>query len=105
MNNIDVNKPDDQQAGEQPAAESMQTLDARGLSCPLPLLRTKQYLNRMTAGQQLLVLATDTGAWRDIPAFCQLAGHRVLERREVSGVYEFLLEKSVLEKSALEKGL
>jgi tRNA 2-thiouridine synthesizing protein A len=78
----------------EPAGEtSIVTLDARGLQCPLPLLRTKQRLNQMNAGDRLLVLATDIGAVRDIPAFCELAGHRVLERSEVSGVYRFLLEK------------
>lgn len=75
------------------AADGVPVLDATGLQCPLPLLRTKQYLKQLDSGQQLRVLASDSGAWRDIPAFCELAGHRVLERREVSGVYEFLLEK------------
>jgi tRNA 2-thiouridine synthesizing protein A len=69
-------------------------LDAQGLVCPLPLLRTKQMLTRMQHGQKLLVLATDVGAWRDIPAFCQLAGHTLLERHDDSGVYRFFIEKN-----------
>jgi tRNA 2-thiouridine synthesizing protein A len=68
-------------------------LDAQGLACPLPLLRTKQMLTRMQSGQKLLVFATDVGAWRDIPAFCQLAGHVLLERRDDSDSYRFLIEK------------
>jgi tRNA 2-thiouridine synthesizing protein A len=68
-------------------------LDAQGLACPLPLLRTKQMLSRMSSGQKLVVQATDVGAWRDIPAFCQLAGHVLLGRRDDSGIYRFLIEK------------
>jgi tRNA 2-thiouridine synthesizing protein A len=90
MNAINPNRDGHSSADEKPV---INTLVVQGLACPLPLLRTKQALKAMLAGQHLLVLATDSGAWRDIPAFCQLAGHRVLERREVSGVYEFLIEK------------
>lgn len=75
-------------------ASLTEILDAQGLPCPLPLLRTKQRLKQMAVGQHLKVLATDEGAWRDIPVFCELAGHRVLERKEVSGVFEFLIEKA-----------
>lgn len=90
---IDENKSDHHSEHHKPLLMTTETLDARGLSCPLPLLRAKQSLQRMHSGERLTVLATDSGAWRDIPAFCEIAGHRVLERREISGVYEFLLEK------------
>ena len=53
-------------------------LDARGLRCPLPLLRAKQALAALAVGEVLEVLATDAGAGRDIPAWCQLAGHELL---------------------------
>ena len=100
MNTIDENKSEHDSEDEKLKANPTQILDARGLSCPLPLLRAKQHLQRMNNGECLSVLATDSGAWRDIPAFCEIAGHRVLERREDSGVYEFLLEKGGLEKTA-----
>lgn len=57
-----------------------QTVDARGLPCPLPLLKTKQALKGMAAGQTLKVLATDRGALRDIPAFAELAGHTLVRQ-------------------------
>ena len=68
-------------------------LDTCGLSCPLPLLKAKQALNGMESGQQLRVLATDQGSWRDFEVFAQQSGHRLLEREEVDGVYRYLLQK------------
>jgi len=53
----------------------MHELDARGLQCPLPLLKAKQQLNRMAAGEQLRVLATDPGSLRDFQVFCQQSGN------------------------------
>jgi tRNA 2-thiouridine synthesizing protein A len=99
MTTIDENKSDHHSEHDKSLLTTTETLDVRGLSCPLPLLRTKQSLQRMQPGDRLTVLATDSGSWRDIPAFCEIAGHRVLERREVSGVYEFLLQKDGLEKA------
>ncbi|MFN4290232.1 MAG: sulfurtransferase TusA family protein [Permianibacter sp.] len=55
-------------------------LDARGLRCPLPLLRAKQALAALAIGEVLEVLATDAGAARDIPAWCQLAGQQLVEQ-------------------------
>lgn len=69
-------------------------LDATGLRCPLPLLRTKQMLNSMIAGQRLEVLATDPGSLRDIPAFIGMTTHQLLEQTEItSGHYRFLIQK------------
>ena len=68
-------------------------LDTCGLSCPLPLLKAKQALNRMASGEQLRVLATDQGSWRDFEVFAEQSGHRLLEREEVDGVYCYLLQK------------
>jgi|JI10StandDraft_1071094.scaffolds.fasta_scaffold1380253_1 tRNA 2-thiouridine synthesizing protein A len=68
-------------------------LDCTGLRCPLPLLRTKQMLHRMTAGAVLEVTATDVGAERDIPAFVTLSSHRLLAQRVQSGHYLFWIEK------------
>lgn len=59
-------------------------LDARGVPCPLPLLRTKQALSGLTAGQVLRVLATDVAAPRDFAAYAEATGH-VLLQTEVSG--------------------
>lgn len=63
------------------SSEANQLLDASGLECPMPLLKTKLCLNAMEAGQILRVIATDPGSARDIPAFLRLSDH-VLESEE-----------------------
>lgn len=68
-------------------------LDARGLQCPLPLLKLKQQLNRLVPGDQVVVQATDAGSVRDFQSFAQQAGHQVRECREVEGVFHFVIEK------------
>ncbi|HEX4986893.1 MAG TPA: sulfurtransferase TusA family protein [Burkholderiales bacterium] len=68
-------------------------LDARGLNCPLPILRTKKSLNDMTSGQVLRVLATDPGSVRDFQAFCRQTGNHLLQSGEDGGEYVFVLRK------------
>lgn len=68
-------------------------LDARGLVCPMPLLKAKRAINAMTAGQQLEVLSTDQGSVRDFRVFAEQSGHRLLASDEVDGVYRHLLQK------------
>lgn len=69
-------------------------MDARGLSCPMPLLRAKLALNGMAAGKVLQVLATDAGSQRDIASFCQLAGHQLLHQEQTAeGVFVYLIRK------------
>ncbi len=70
-------------------------LDARGLRCPLPLLKAKQALRDMTDGQVLRVLATDAGSVRDFQAYAQLSGQELLAFAELDAVYCYLLKKSV----------
>ena len=69
-------------------------LDATGLACPMPLLKTKRALNAMQSGQRLRVLATDQGTVRDFRVFAEQSGHLLLESGEVQGVYRYLLQKS-----------
>jgi len=69
-------------------------LDACGLHCPMPLLKAKQALNGMVAGQRLRVQATDSGSVRDFRVFCQQSGHVLLSFEESDGVYIYLLQKS-----------
>ena len=69
-------------------------VDARGLRCPMPLLRAKQALAKLPAGAQLEVLATDAGSVRDFQAFTRLAGHRLLAITDAEGVYTYLIEKA-----------
>lgn len=70
-----------------------QHLDARGLRCPMPLLRAKQALNQMQTGQILKVEATDAGSVRDFQAYAELSAHELLAQREVDGVYIHILQK------------
>ena len=70
-----------------------QAVDARGLSCPLPLLRAKVALNGMQAGQLLYVRATDAGSQRDIARFAELAGHSLLQSEERDGEFHYWLRK------------
>jgi tRNA 2-thiouridine synthesizing protein A len=68
-------------------------LDARGLECPLPILRTKKLLNEMTGGQVLRVVATDPGSVRDFQAFCRQTGHELLQSTRVGPEFMFVLRK------------
>jgi tRNA 2-thiouridine synthesizing protein A len=68
-------------------------LDARGLACPLPILRTKKLLNEMTGGQVVRVVATDPGSVRDFQAFCRQTGHELLESVQLDKEFFFLLRK------------
>ncbi|KPL27250.1 MAG: hypothetical protein AMJ72_09830 [Acidithiobacillales bacterium SM1_46] len=69
-------------------------LDARGLNCPLPILRAKKTLNEMTAGQTLKIIATDPGSVKDFAAFAKQTGNELLESNEAAGEYTFLLKKA-----------
>lgn len=68
-------------------------LDTRGMSCPLPLLKAKQALSRMAPGEQLQVLATDPGSWRDFRVFAEQSAHQLLESEEREGEYRYLLQR------------
>jgi len=69
-------------------------LDARGLNCPLPILRAKKALNGLTAGKVLKVMTTDPGAVKDFAAFANQTGHELLSSAEAGGEYVFFLRKA-----------
>ncbi len=69
-------------------------LDARGLNCPLPILRAKKALAEIRSGQTLRVLSTDPGSVKDFEAFARQTGHQLLESGEANGEYSFLLKKA-----------
>lgn len=74
--------------------KSDETLDARGLSCPMPLLKTKKKLKDMKSGQVLEVLGTDPGSKNDIPDFCKKNGNELLAIADESDGYtRFLIKK------------
>jgi tRNA 2-thiouridine synthesizing protein A len=68
-------------------------LDARGLSCPLPILRTKKALAELTSGQVLKVVATDTGSVKDMQAFAKQTGNELVGQAEAGGEFTFFLAK------------
>lgn len=71
-----------------------QTLDAKGLNCPLPILKAKKALKAVPAGGTLEILATDPGSVADFQAFCRTTGNELVEHSEDGGVYRFLLRKA-----------
>ena len=68
-------------------------LDARGLNCPLPILRTKKALNEMHTGNVLKVLATDPASIKDFQAFSRQTGNALLQQTEADGIYQFYLQR------------
>ena len=69
------------------------TLDAKGLNCPLPILKAKKALKDVPAGGTLEVLSTDPGSVADFQAFCRTTGHGLLEHSEAKGVYRYLIKR------------
>jgi TusA-related sulfurtransferase len=68
-------------------------LDARGLNCPLPLMKTKKTLTDMQVGQVLRVVATDSGSVNDMLAFTKKAGHEMLEQQNVGKDYIHVIRR------------
>jgi tRNA 2-thiouridine synthesizing protein A len=73
--------------------ESHQELDARGLNCPLPILRTKKALGTLSAGQVLKVISTDPGSVKDMQAFAKQTGNELLSSAEAAGEFVFYLKR------------
>lgn len=66
-------------------------LDATGLSCPLPILKSKKALQSIAPGEILEVLATDPGSVADFAAFCRMTGHELVESESANGTFRFLI--------------
>ena len=71
-----------------------QTLDAKGLNCPLPILRAKKALQSLGAGGTIEVLATDPGSVKDFQAFCRTTGNELVESSTEGNVFRFVLRKT-----------
>lgn len=69
-------------------------LDARGLNCPLPILRAKKSLSGMLPGQVLKILATDPGSVKDFEAFAKQTGHPLLSSSQSGKEFLFYMKKS-----------
>ena len=71
-----------------------QVLDAKGLNCPLPILKAKKALKSLTGGQVLEVLSTDPGSVADFAAFCRTTGNELVEQSDADGVWTYLIRKA-----------
>ena len=71
-----------------------QELDACGLNCPLPILRAKKSLAKLSSGQVLRIIATDPGAVKDFESFAKQTGNTLLESTEQDGKFYFHLQKA-----------
>jgi tRNA 2-thiouridine synthesizing protein A len=69
-------------------------LDARGLKCPLPVLRARKAIQGLVPGAVLHILATDPGSVRDFEAFCAATGHALVEQTEQDGAFSFRVQKA-----------
>jgi tRNA 2-thiouridine synthesizing protein A len=73
--------------------ENLHTLDARGLNCPLPILRTKKALAGMGTGEVLEITATDPGSVKDLDSFCSQTGNELLSSNQANGEFIFRIRK------------
>ena len=68
-------------------------VDARGLNCPLPILRAKKTLNDMVSGQVVRIIATDPSSVRDFEAFARQTGNQLVQQSEQDGAFVFLMRR------------
>ncbi|EDQ33197.1 putative redox protein, regulator of disulfide bond formation [Hoeflea phototrophica DFL-43] len=76
-----------------------ETLDLRGLKCPLPVLRTRKHLRGLAGGARIRIETTDPLAVIDIPHFCREDGHQLVATDAMEGGHAFIIEKAVVEKT------
>jgi len=68
------------------------TLDAKGLNCPLPILKARKALKEVPAGGTLEILATDPGSVADFEAFCRQTGNELVEHTQDDTIFRFLIK-------------
>jgi tRNA 2-thiouridine synthesizing protein A len=69
------------------------TLDAKGLECPMPLLKSKKIIDALEPGQILEILGTDEGSKIDLPGWCERVGHTYLGAKELGSYFKFYIKK------------
>ena len=69
------------------------TLDAKGLSCPMPVVKARLEIEKLGAGDVLEVIATDPGSVSDFDNWTKMSGHELLESKQDDGVYTYLIRK------------
>ena len=73
---------------------STATLDAKGLNCPMPIVKTKKAMKNLSGGDILTVEATDPGSVKDMEAFCRTTGHELVDSSDADGIYIYQIKKS-----------
>jgi tRNA 2-thiouridine synthesizing protein A len=71
----------------------LQTVDARGLSCPMPIVKTAQAIKTLPSGALIEVLATDPGSVKDMAAWSRTTGNELVEQTSDGGVYRFIVRR------------
>jgi tRNA 2-thiouridine synthesizing protein A len=69
------------------------TLDLKGLSCPMPIVKTAQQIKEVASGDLIEALATDPGSVADFKAWCTATGNELVEQGEADAVYRFVIRK------------
>ncbi len=69
-------------------------VDAKGLACPMPIVRTKKAMDTLQSGEVLEVHVTDKGALSDIPAWVKASGHKLVDQSEENSTFIFFIEKA-----------
>ena len=73
--------------------EVSEELDCRGMNCPLPILKTKKAIEKLSSGQILKMTATDPGSANDMAAWSTRTGNDIVEKEEANGEYVFYVKK------------
>ena len=76
-----------------PTIEIRQQVDARGLSCPMPIVKTAQAIKTLASGDLVEVLATDPGSVKDFAAWSRSTGHELVEQSSDGAVYTFVIRR------------
>ena len=74
--------------------EPKKVLDVKGMTCPMPIVRTKKEMDSLNSGDILEVHVTDKGALADIPAWANAAGHTIIEQAETADLITFFIKKA-----------
>ena len=76
-----------------PVLEIAQVVDARGLSCPMPIVQTAQACKGLPSGAALELIATDAGSVKDVAAWCRATGNELVEQTSNGAVYRFVIRR------------
>ena len=76
-----------------PLVEIAETVDAKGLSCPMPIVKTAQTIKTVPAGAAIEVLATDPGSMKDFVAWCKSTGNELIDQSSDGTVYRFVIRR------------